>query len=605
MPRKYQRKAGSRKYADYSEETLLECLNEIKHGRISHRKAEEKYKIPRRTILNKLKCRHSKKPGHQPIFTPEEERQFAQCIISLGDHGFPVNMQELRNIIKNYLARCGREVKLFKENLPGSDWLKAFLVRNPELSQRFAENVKRTRAAVDEPMLRSFFENLSDELKDVPPTNIWNFDETNLSDDPGKKKVIVKKGSKYPELIRNASKTSISVMFSGSAAGELLPPYVVYRANKMWTTWTENGPKGCRYNSSSSGWFDASIFSDWLEFQMIPRLKKLEGKKVVLCDNLSSHITVHSLQLCRQNQITLICLPPNSTHLTQPLDVAFFRPLKIAWRKVLSEWKDTDEGIRNTNIQKQNFPPLLSKMMKIIEPNVEENLKAGFRKCGIVPLNVEEVLSRIPRSSCNPDHIQDAFLQRLQCQRIELTKSVKSRRKKLNIPPGRSVCVENSQTDEDMPNNEAIADSEIMEEEPTTSSGIKSNEIIFDDNSSDDIDFNELIKEQQKEKTFVDYIEGKSSKDSNLQFKNTVREIGSFVVFSYQGMLYPGKILSFDESEVIISSMEKSLKMWKWPSKPDEMPYSWEDVLGSINPPKQVTKRGIFAVPELTDFLDS
>ncbi|XP_030748969.1 uncharacterized protein LOC115877041 [Sitophilus oryzae] len=604
MPRNYKRKAGARKYADYTEETLLECLNEIKHGRISHRAAEEKYKIPRRTILNKLKCRHSKKPGHQPIFTADEEREFVQCIISLGDYGFPVNMQELRNIIKNYLARCGREVKVFKENTPGTDWLKGFLVRNPELSQRFAENVKRMRAAVDEPMIRSFFENLSDELRDVPPTNIWNFDETNLSDDPGKKKVIVKKGSKYPELIRNASKTSISVMFSGNAAGELLPPYIVYRANKMWTTWTENGPKGCRYNSSSSGWFDASIFSDWLECQMIPRLKKLEGKKVVLCDNLSSHITVHALKLCRQNQITLICLPPNSTHLTQPLDVAFFRPLKIAWRRVLSEWKDTDEGIRNTNIQKQNFPPLLSKMMEIIGPNVEENLKAGFRKCGIVPLKVEEVLSRIPRSSCNPDDIQGAFLQKIQSQRIELTKAVKSRRKKLNIPPGRSVCLENLQSDEDMSNSEVIADNETLEEEPTTSSGIKRNETIFDENSSDDIDFDELVKEQEKEKAFVDYIEGKSANDNTLQFKNTVREIGSFVVFSYEGLLYPGKILRFNEDEVVISSMEKSLKMWKWPSKPDEIPYSWDDVLGSINPPKQVSKRGIFAVPELTDFLD-
>lgn len=74
MPRKYQRKAGSRKYTDYTEETLLECLNEIRNGRISHRNAEKKYKIPRKTIQNKLKGKHSKKPGHQPVFTLEEER---------------------------------------------------------------------------------------------------------------------------------------------------------------------------------------------------------------------------------------------------------------------------------------------------------------------------------------------------------------------------------------------------------------------------------------------------------------------------------------------------------------------------------------------------
>ncbi|KAJ8930361.1 hypothetical protein NQ314_016839 [Rhamnusium bicolor] len=245
-----------------------------------------------------------------------------------------------------------------------------------------------------------------------------------------RKKVLVKKGSKYPELIRNASKTSVSVMFCGNAAGELLPPYVVYRATKMWTTWTENGPKGSRYNVSASGWFDANIFTDWLECQMIPRLRKIEGKKVLLCDNLSSHITVHALQLCRENEIHLICLPPNSTHLTQPLDVAFFRPLKIAWQKVLSDWKDTAEGMRNTNIQKENFPPLLSKMMEIITPHVEDNLKAGFRKCGIFPLNIEEVLSRIPRNTCNPDTVQSEFLKTLEAKRSEITSIVKNRRKK-------------------------------------------------------------------------------------------------------------------------------------------------------------------------------
>lgn len=274
MPRKYKRQLGSRRYADYTADTLQICLDEIRRGAISHRKAEKKYKIPRRTILNKLKGKHFKKPGKQPIFTADEERQFVECLVSLGEYGFPINSRELRHIIKNYLNRCGREVKTFKDNLPGQDWIKAFMARQPEISIRFAENVKRTRAAVDEPILRSFFENLAGELKDVPPTNIWNFDETNLTDDPGKKKVLVKKGTKYPEIIRNASKTSVSIMFCGNAAGELLPPYVVYRANKMWTTWAENGPKGCRYNASSSGWFDANIFTDWLECQMIPRLKK-------------------------------------------------------------------------------------------------------------------------------------------------------------------------------------------------------------------------------------------------------------------------------------------------------------------------------------------
>lgn len=42
----------------------------------------------------------------------------------------------------------------------------------------------------------------------------------------------------------NNTKTSISVMFCGSAAGESLPPFVVYKSINMWDTWAQNGPWG-------------------------------------------------------------------------------------------------------------------------------------------------------------------------------------------------------------------------------------------------------------------------------------------------------------------------------------------------------------------------
>lgn len=599
MPRTYKRSLGSRRYADYSEEKLQECLNEIRIGAISHRRAEAKYGIPRRTILNKLKGKHTNKPGRQNIFTIDEENSFVNCLISMGNFGFPVNSMEARQLIRNYLNRCGREVKIFQNNIPGSDWMKNFIKRHPELSVRFAENVKRTRAAVDENMLRSFFENLESEIADVAPTNLWNFDETNLTDDPGKKKVLVKKGCKYPELIRNASKTSVSIMFSGNAAGELLPPYVVYRATNMWSTWKENGPKGCRYNASPSGWFDANIFNDWLEFQMIPRLKKLQGKKVLLCDNLSSHITVNALQLCRNNDIHLICLPPNSTHLTQPLDVAFFRPLKIAWRKVLSDWKDTAAGMRSTNIQKEHFPPLLAKMMEIITPQVENNLKAGFRKCGIYPLNIEEVLSRIPtQKNCDQDLVQSAFLKHIEAKRVEVTGTVKSRRKKLNIPAGKSVCADQPTSEEDEPEDE-----DTIVVSGTSGTQNDTNGMVYNDNSSDDVDFEELAEEREKETEFVNFIEGKTSQRKS-SFSEVVKEVGRFVAFYYEKQLYPGEIVSFDDETVTINAMQKSLKMWKWPSKKDELIYPWTDVVGSIKHPKQVSNRGTFSVPELNPFCD-
>lgn len=121
---------------------------------------------------------------------------------------------------------------------------------------RLSENIKRTRAAVSVTMVNEYFDILETSLEGVPPENIINFDETNFTDDPGKSKVVVKRGCKHPERIIDSSKTSIPVMMAGSASGKSLPPYVCYKAEHMWDTWTANGPKGARYNRSKSGWFD-------------------------------------------------------------------------------------------------------------------------------------------------------------------------------------------------------------------------------------------------------------------------------------------------------------------------------------------------------------
>ncbi|CAG9825717.1 unnamed protein product [Phaedon cochleariae] len=84
---------------------------------------------------------------------------------------------------------------------------------------------------------------------------------------------------------------------------------------------------------------------------------------------------------------------------------------------------------------------------------------------------------------------------------------------------------ENEQSDEDMSDNKMIANEQM----PTTSSGSGNIEIILNDNSSDDVNFDELVAEQQKEHTFSDYVERKSTDVSIVKFKNIVREMESFV----------------------------------------------------------------------------
>jgi len=133
----------------------------------------------------------------------------------------------------------------------------------------------------------------------------------------------------------NQLKSATSVMFAASADGQLLPPYVIYKSAYLYDTWTKSGPPGTRYNRSPSGLIDGQLCLVWYTKIIIPHCGRLNGKNVIIEDNLSSHLSNEVIRLSEKHSIDFIFLPPNSTHLTQPLDVAFFRPLKGAWKNVL------------------------------------------------------------------------------------------------------------------------------------------------------------------------------------------------------------------------------------------------------------------------------
>ncbi|KAG8329808.1 hypothetical protein J6590_078278 [Homalodisca vitripennis] len=105
----------------------------------------------------------------------------------------------------------------------------------------------------------------------------------------------------------------------------------------------------------------------------------------------------------------------------------------------------------------------------------------------------------------------------------------------------------------------------------------------------------EEINEAAKEEAFLTIKSGlRPINKSDLQ-------VDSFVVVNYENEYHPGTIVSVDENGAFVSAMMKSLGNWKWPVNKDVLFYEWNEIAGSINPPKILSKRGIFAVPELQD----
>lgn len=428
-----------------NQDSFNNAVKEVQAGKLTYRAASEKYHVDKMKIYRKCKNLHQKLHGGQTTLSEGEEAILTGKLVLLGEWGFPLTYMDLRLVVKGYLDRAGRNVKKFKNNLPGKDWVLSFLKRHrKELSARISNNIKRARASVSTDMINQYFDNLEVTLSGVQPNSIINYDETNLTDDPGSKKIICRRGQKHPEKINDFAKSATSLMFSCTGNGQLLPLYIIYKAENMYESWRTGGPKGTRYGCTKSGWFDQRHFEDWFFTVALPFLKKQPEPRVLIGDNLSSHFSEAVITSCTENNICFTMLPKNSTHLAQPLDVAFFRPLKCKWRSLLQDWRN--KGNHGT-LSKIHFPPLLRNLLEEIKDKLSENIKSGFRKTGIVPLDRQEILKQLPNQGQNANPLEEN--ENMDNSVIGLLRELRygkqkpqlrtSRKEKLQVQPGKSV----------------------------------------------------------------------------------------------------------------------------------------------------------------------
>lgn len=138
--------------------------------------------------------------------------------------------------------------------------------------------------------------------------------------------------------------------------------------------------------------------------------------------------------------IRFIFLPANSTHLTQPLDVSVFRPLKVSWRKKLLDWKKLKKG----SLDKSLFPGKLNNSIGCTV-GMTQNIVSGFRATDIVPLDRHQVLKRLPESEIQSEidvahHILTPVIDLLKMNRFGAGNATRQGRKwKINTPAGRAV----------------------------------------------------------------------------------------------------------------------------------------------------------------------
>ncbi|CAG4947678.1 unnamed protein product [Parnassius apollo] len=174
----------------------------------------------------------------------------------------------------------------------------------------------------------------------------------------------------------------------------------------------------------------------------------------------------------------LYFFPANSTHITQPLDVAFFGLMKIAWRNIIFQLKKTD-GRKQATIPKGCFPTLLSKLIGTLIDNAKENILAGFRKTGINAFDPTQVLNRLPGYEDNKhrtEAVNESGLDVLKEMRSGTTNVVEPKRKrKIEAEPGKCARVEENYLETDAENKEPKKKRKKTEKRVKDSKNIKTN----------------------------------------------------------------------------------------------------------------------------------
>lgn len=101
---------------------------------MSERDGTEKFGVSKSTINRKKNGKNMLAVDHPNVFGPENEKTLVYGIITAGKWGFLLTSYKVRLLAKNDMDKIGIVEKRFKNNMPGVDWCKSFIMHYNELS---------------------------------------------------------------------------------------------------------------------------------------------------------------------------------------------------------------------------------------------------------------------------------------------------------------------------------------------------------------------------------------------------------------------------------------------------------------------------------------
>lgn len=388
----------------WTETQMARAMQAVKDG-MSERTAAKEFNIPRRTLRNHLRSGSSQnKLGRRSCLTVQQESELCQRIFRLADVGMPLTSKVIRRSVYEFCQKNHIPNPFSNKGIAGRKWLELFLKRHPEVARRKSQFMNPARAAkLNRFIVNDYFEKLKEIMTKLDvlqsPQRIFNIDEKGCRLNLHKsQQVFARKGVKRVHIISQEHAENVSIVGCGNAVGQMIPPMILFKGKRKKEEWLDNLPAGTVIEMTDKGSMTTQVFVKWIHHFA---KYKPPGKVLLIFDGASSHLDAGIVDAAESHDISLFCLPSNTTHELQPMDKAVFKAFESYWDDaVMTYWTNKPDRV----ITKFSFGHIFSKVWP--KATNASNVVSGFRATGIYPYNP----SAIPDIAFAPSEITEQKL---------------------------------------------------------------------------------------------------------------------------------------------------------------------------------------------------
>jgi hypothetical protein len=142
----------------------------------------------------------------------------------------------------------------------------------------------------------------------------------------------------------------------------------------------DGAPAGSVVGMTESGWMTEELFYQWLHHYnaSIPPARPV----LLIIDNHVSRFSLRIIEYCREQQIHMLLLPPNATHIMQVGDVSIHAPFKQCLREQTGVFLHAHP---RTQVTRYHYAQIIAPAYTAAFSPA--NILAGYKATGIHPYN--------------------------------------------------------------------------------------------------------------------------------------------------------------------------------------------------------------------------